>query len=160
MKLLLILILTMSFSHSTFAQSSEEIIALRPFASDYCSKWPDGKYEDPRQWGDCCFTHDMHYWIGGTRDEKKASDIELKECVKLSGSSLNSFIMYIGVRIGGVPGSADYSWGFGYNSARGYEKVPRGELEKAKVILEQSKYNQQENTKALITKFINEVLSV
>lgn len=154
----LILILTMTFSLVTFAQSSENTVELKPFLSDYCSKWPDGKDEGPKQWADCCFTHDMHYWIGGTEDEKKASDVGLKECVKLSGASLNSFIMYIGVRIGGKPGDADYAWGFGYNSTKGYEKIPAEELEKAKALLEQSAYNQEENTKALITKFIDEVL--
>lgn len=155
----LILVLTLSFSLTAFAQTSEETIELKPFASDYCSKWPDGKGEVPDQWADCCFTHDMHYWIGGTEDEKKASDVGLKECVKLTGASLNSFIMYIGVRIGGKPGDADYAWGFGYNSSHGYEKVPAEELVKAKTLLEQSEYNQQENTKVLITKFIDEVLT-
>lgn len=155
----LILVLTLSFSLTTFAQSSEETIELKPFASDYCSKWPDGKDEDPKQWGDCCFTHDMHYWIGGTEEEKIASDKGLKECVKLSGAPLNSFVMYIGVRIGGKPGDADYAWGFGYNSVHGYKKVPLEELEKAKILLEQSEYNQQEETKGLITKFIDEVLT-
>jgi len=157
---MLTLIFTLVFSINTFAQSSEESVELKPFSSDYCSKWPDGKDEEPAQWADCCFTHDMHYWIGGTEDEKKASDLGLKECVKLSGASLNSFIMYIGVRIGGKPGDAEYAWGFGYNSSKGYEKIPALELEKAKTLLEQSPYNQEENTKALITKFIDEVLTV
>jgi len=156
---LLILFLTLTFSMTTFAQSSEPI-ELKPFTSDYCSKWPDGKDEEPTQWADCCFTHDMHYWIGGSEDEKKASDVGLKECVKLSGASLNSFIMYIGVRIGGKPGDADYAWGYGYSSARGYEKVPLEELEKARALLETSQYNQQENTRTLINKFIDEVLTV
>ena len=156
---LLILFLTLTFSMTTFAQSSVPI-ELKPFTSDYCSKWPDGKDEEPTQWADCCFSHDMHYWIGGTEDEKKASDVGLKECVKLSGASLNSFIMYIGVRIGGKPGDADYAWGYGYSSARGYEKVPLEELEKARALLETSQYNQQENTRALINKFIDEVLTV
>lgn len=155
----LILVLTLSFSFTTFAQSTE-IIELKPFSSDYCSKWPDGKDEEPTQWADCCFTHDMHYWIGGTENEKKASDLGLKECVKLSGASLNSFIMYIGVRIGGKPGDADYAWGYGYKSFRGYEKVPAEELVKAKVLLEQSQYNQQENTKILIARFIDDVLTM
>lgn len=158
---LITLILAISLSFTVLAQDSETPapIELKPFASDYCSVWPDGKNEDPDQWANCCFTHDMHYWIGGTENEKKQSDLELKECVKLSGSSLNSFIMYIGVRIGGKPGDADYAWGFGYNSTRGYEKVPTEELLKARTLLEQSEYNNQETQKALITKFIDEVLT-
>lgn len=157
----LILVLTLSFfSLTTFSQSSNEAVELKPFVNDYCSKWPEGEKEEPQQWADCCFTHDMHYWIGGTEDEKKSSDKGLKECVKLSGGSLASFIMYIGVRIGGKPGDADYAWGFGYNSTRGYEKVPVEELQKAKTILEESEYSQREDTRPLVENFINEVLTV
>lgn len=156
----LILVLTLSLSLTTFAQSSNEAVELKPFVNDYCSKWPEGQKEEPRQWADCCFTHDMHYWIGGTEEEKKSSDKRLKECVKLSGASLISFIMYIGVRIGGRPGDTDYAWGFGYNSTRKYKKVPVKELEKAKKILVESEYSQREDTKALVKKFIDEVLTV
>lgn len=155
----LILYFSLMVSSSVYAQSSE-VAELKSFTSDYCSVWPDGKNEDPTQWAGCCFTHDMHYWIGGTEDEKKASDVGLKECVKLTGASLHSFIMYVGVRIGGKPGDADWAWGYGYNASKGYDKVPVEELEKAKVLLENSEYNQQETTKLLIEKFIDDVLTV
>lgn len=154
-----ILIICLTFLLSVPVYSQEQTVELKPFVSDYCSAWPDGKKEDPTQWADCCFTHDMHYWIGGTEEEKKESDKGLKQCVKLSGASLNSFIMYIGVRIGGKPGDADWAWGFGYGSAYEYRKVPAEELIKARALLEQSEYNQQENTRNLIAKFIEEVLS-
>lgn len=158
MKTLLLILIT-SFSIPTFAEDSTEAPALKAFASDYCSMWPEGKTEDPSQWADCCFTHDLHYWIGGTEDERKTADKELKSCVKLSGASFESFLMYIGVRIGGNPGEASYAWGFGWSQSRGYEKMPHEDLVTAKTLLENSEYNNNESTRPLIAHFIDEVLS-
>lgn len=154
MKALFILILPLLILSQTVSAND-----LRPFVSDYCSKWPEGKNEDPAQWADCCFSHDLHYWVGGTNEERKNSDKELKECVKLNGASIESFLMYIGVRIGGNPGDASYAWGFGWKESRGYEKIPTDDLANAKSLLENSDYNQEEATKKLIQDFIENVLN-
>jgi hypothetical protein len=151
-------LLSFLLSLNLFAQTTD-FQELKPFASDYCSKWPEGKNEDPTQWADCCFTHDLHYWLGGTDEERKGSDKELKNCVKLTGASIASFLMYIGVRIGGNPGDESYAWGFGWKNSRGYEKIPPADLDRAKTLLENSEYNQHEDTKELISNFINNVLN-
>jgi hypothetical protein len=153
-------ILVLSSPFMAWAQlNSNEVQDLKVFESDYCSKWPDGTKEDPTQWAHCCFTHDLHYWIGGTEDERQEADTGLKKCVKLSGSSIESFLIYMGVRIGGKPGDASYSWGFGWTKGREYEKIPTNDLLTAKSLLETSQYNQDETTKPLIAAFINEVLN-
>jgi hypothetical protein len=97
--------------------------------------------------------------VGGTDEERKTSDKELKECVKLSGASIASFLMYMGVRIGGNPGDASYAWGFGWKESRGYDKIPSEDLSLAKSLLENSEYNQAEATKKLIQDFIENVLN-
>lgn len=80
------------------------------FKSDGCSCWPDG------DWLECCVTHDLLYWMGGTRQERKNADLELKKCVTGTGHPVVGQAMFIGVRIGGVwwlP--TPFRWGFGWD---------------------------------------------
>lgn len=81
----------------------------KPFVSDGCSCWPDF------DWAECCVEHDLIYWMGGTRLERKIADIKLKKCVTDKGHAFIGSLMYYGVRIGGVwwlPTS--FRWGFGW----------------------------------------------
>ena len=80
------------------------------FKPDGCSCWPDG------DWLECCVNHDLLYWIGGTREERKDADQELRKCVTEKGHPIVGQVMYLGVRIGGVwwlP--TPFRWGFGWN---------------------------------------------
>jgi hypothetical protein len=80
-----------------------------PFESDGCSCWPDG------DWLECCVKHDLLYWQGGTREERKAADLALRTCVTEKGHPLVGQAMFLGVRIGGVwwlP--TPFRWGFGW----------------------------------------------
>jgi hypothetical protein len=140
------------------ADLAKDGLFLKPFTTDYCSEWPDGKLTDPKQWADCCFTHDMHYWIGGTKDERIASDKELKRCVKNASDSFNGFLMYLGVRMGGKPGNAAYAWGYGWTKDRDYFELDSDEAKKAYQLLEQSDLNKNEKEKELINIFIEQVL--
>lgn len=141
----------------------DEIIAkagltLKPFTSDFCSEWPDGKITDPKQWADCCFTHDMSYWIGGNKNERIAADKQLKKCVRNASDSFNGFLMYLGVRMGGKPGNTAYAWGYGWTQDRDYVEVNSDEAKKAVKLLEQSEYNKNEKENELIHVFIDQIL--
>lgn len=138
--------------------SPEVPAKLRPFTTDYCSEWPEGKKENPDQWAGCCFTHDLHYWLGGTSEERERSDVELKECVKLSGSSLAGFLMYIGVRLGGKPGDAAYSWGYGWTQSRDYTSLNDQAKAQAVDLLSHSPYMKKKAEKKLLLKFIKTTL--
>jgi len=82
---------------------------MKEFKSDGCSMFFDGKWEE------CCYKHDKKYWKGGTRAERKMADIELMSDVALKGYPLIAFVMYIGVRIGGVSFlPTPFRWGFGH----------------------------------------------
>lgn len=161
---LLLVIMTIS-SCALFRQnpnredaSASQTLVLKPFTTDYCSEWPDGKITDPKIWANCCFTHDMSYWIGGSQNERVAADQELKKCVGDVSDSLNGFLMYIGVRMGGTPGNASYAWGYGWTKDRDYFEVSEDELKKAKDLLLQSDLNKKEKEKNLINIFIEQVL--
>ena len=80
------------------------------FKSDGCSCWPDG------DWLECCVKHDLMYWIGGTHEERKDADTELRKCITEKGHPVVGQVMFLGVRIGGVwwlP--TPFRWGFGWN---------------------------------------------
>ncbi len=80
------------------------------FKSDGCSCWPDG------EWLKCCVKHDLLYWMGGTGEERKNADLELRKCVTEKGHPILGQVMLLGVRVGGVwwiP--TPFRWGFGWN---------------------------------------------
>ena len=100
---------------------------LRPFTSDGCSLFPDGTIKDRTKWCDCCLSHDMAYWQGGTAAERKKADEILRDCVfeRTKDKGLAE-TMYLGVRAGGHPAfPAWYRWGYGWSYGRGY-KPPFG----------------------------------
>jgi hypothetical protein len=83
------------------------------FKGDNCTWFPDGDYAD------CCLAHDKEYFVGGTKAERKASDKRLQQCVRSKGHKYLSKMMYLGVRIGGVPWlPTKFRWGFGQTKPR------------------------------------------
>lgn len=80
-----------------------------PMYTDGCSAWPDGKSRE------CCVKHDIVYWCGGRRMDRKKADLELKKCVSQHSGKFTASIMYMGVRMGGVPWLPfRWRWGYGY----------------------------------------------
>ena len=88
----------------------QEPLPPREFKSDGCSCWPDS------EWLECCVAHDLDYWMGGTAEERKESDIRLRECVTGKGHPTMGKVMYPGVRLGGVYWlPTPFRWGFGWD---------------------------------------------
>ena len=80
------------------------------FTSEGCSLWPDN------EWVKCCVIHDTVYWMGGTSEERKQADREMRQCVTNTGHSVIGSIMFYGVRAGGVYWlPTPYRWGFGWD---------------------------------------------
>lgn len=118
---------------------------LRPFASDGCSDFPDGTPSQQDLWRHCCTAHDRSYWLGGTRAERLAADLELRRCVAGVGEPTVAALMLAGVRVGGTPWlPTRFRWGFGWPWPRGYRAVSAEELAEARWISEQRKPEQQE----------------
>ena len=106
---------------------------LRDFTTDGCSLFPDGDAEDSRRWRDCCVTHDMAYWRGGTAEERKSADASLRECVLArTGRQTLADEMYCGVRFGGMPlFPTPFRWGYGWGYGRGYAPLKPDEQQQA-----------------------------
>jgi hypothetical protein len=81
------------------------------FESDGCSLFPDGDYRD------CCVQHDLSYFSGGSWKARWRADDQLRKCVAGKRGFQHkplSFLMWFGVRIGGVPWlPTPFRWGFG-----------------------------------------------
>lgn len=52
---------------------------LRVFSTDGCSSSPNSYFD--KNFVECCVQHDIDYWIGGTREQKVASDNRLNQCI-------------------------------------------------------------------------------
>lgn len=111
---------------------------LKPFTSDGCSLFPDRALISGDDWCACCFEHDIAYWRGGTRDERKAADAALRDCVEAkTGNRAFAQLMYEGVRAGGSPYFLTwYRWGYGWPFERKYEALTETELELAERLLD------------------------
>ncbi len=95
---------------------------LLPFKTDGCSKFPDsfGNVD----WTICCKAHDLAYWMGGTKEERAASDRALNKCVQEKGLEPLGNLMEAGVTVGGVPGlPSTWRWGYGWVVDRGYKSL-------------------------------------
>jgi hypothetical protein len=119
---------------------------LHPFTSDGCSLFPDGTIKDRTKWCDCCLSHDIAYWQGGTEEERKKTDGILRDCVfERTGDKPLAETMYLGVRAGGHPAfPAWYRWGYGWSYGRGY--MPLSDAEKQRVLERFGEYAQQHPT--------------
>lgn len=75
--------------------------ALRPFATDGCSLFPDRALIGKANWCRCCLGHDLSYWRGGTAEARLLADRALRACVlRATGNEALAELMYAGVRAG------------------------------------------------------------
>lgn len=100
---------------------------LKPFTTDGCSLWMDGPPLYPNLWRHCCVAHDLAYWIGGTKEERKKADDDIQACVlKEAESKGMANYMHGMIRWGGSPYWMNYyRWGYGWDYWDGFMN-PRG----------------------------------
>lgn len=87
------------------------LLSLKPFTTDLCTGFPEGK------WGHCCIVHDLFFWAGGTKSERDLADQDLRTCVAETGEERVAHLMYAGIRAGyrspfKIPGM---HWGNGWS---------------------------------------------
>ncbi|NDV63480.1 hypothetical protein G0Q06_13525 [Puniceicoccales bacterium CK1056] len=111
---------------------------IADFHSDGCSLFPDRSLISEEDWCDCCFEHDIAYWMGGTKEERLAADIALRECIlEKTGNTELAELMYLGVRAGGSPYFYNwYRWGYGWSYERKYQQLTPDERAMAEAKLE------------------------
>lgn len=83
-------------------------IPSKPFTSDGCTLSPDWKVLH------CCIEHDMDYWCGGTKEERKKSDQVFYKCVQEQSDNIGT-LYWIGFRVGGISYfPTPWRWGYGH----------------------------------------------
>ncbi|MDA0791701.1 MAG: FAD-binding oxidoreductase [Proteobacteria bacterium] len=119
------------------ASKDQAADTLKPFATDGCSLFPDGSPIGQKDWCGCCVAHDVAYWQGGTRQERRLADEALKDCIKQkTDNEPLSVLMYNGVRFGGSPYFPNwYRWGYGWPYDRKYQPLTPGEKKLAADLL-------------------------
>ena len=139
--MILISVLTLSACATT--------LELNNFRSDGCSLFFDRSPFSGKDWLECCHKHDLAYWRGGTEEERKRADNELKECVYGKTQDANlAELMYHGVRVGGSAYFPTwYRWGYGWTYSRGYKPLSPEEekLVREKIIEYRNAVNSPEN---------------
>ena len=140
-------ILLICISISACSNSSE----INPFSSDGCSLFPDSSVITKKDWCECCYQHDVAYWQGGTKQQRKHADFELKKCVlQKTGDQAMANLIYEGVRVGGSPYFYNwYRWGYGWSYLRNdrgkYQALTEDELQQVKRLTEQYLTRNQSN---------------
>ena len=111
---------------------------ITAFTSDGCSLFPDGTSADRAKWCECCLRHDIAYWRGGTKEERRKADEALRACVlDRTGDNVLAETMYLGVRAGGHPAfPTGYRWAYGWNYGRGYGPLNEQEQGQAREMLD------------------------
>lgn len=90
-------------------------LPAKPFVTDGCTLWPDGR------WVECCVAHDIPYWCGGSAQQRRDADRLLRTCVANRSSVWMGTLMYVGTRIGGHRLTPfHWRWGFGRDYPAGY----------------------------------------
>jgi hypothetical protein len=114
---------------SLFAAGTASAADIDDFMSDGCSLFPDGDLKDRALWCDCCLAHDISYWRGGTKDDRRHADEKLRDCVlERTGNKTLAKLMFDGVRAGGHPAFPTwYRWGYGWRYGKVYAPLTEQE---------------------------------
>lgn len=87
------------------------------FVTDGCSGIPDGGKVS------CCVEHDIPYWCGGSRDQRRKADRCLERCVAKRGQPVLGWLLGTGARLTAHPWvPAGWRWGYGWDYPAGYEE--------------------------------------
>ena len=92
--------------------------SIKQFETDGCSGGMSFIYTNVFKkelpWRGACVTHDLQYWVGGSKYDRKKADIDLLCDVSKNGHPIIGFLMYLAVRMGGGPFfPTSYRWGYG-----------------------------------------------
>ncbi len=92
--------MTFSLSGYLEAKSSKSSMIIKPFSTDYCTGYHEGTRQRPGIWKHCCLEHDLYFWAGGSREDRKEADLRLGKCVEATGEVEQARLMYAAVSLG------------------------------------------------------------
>jgi len=109
---------SMVSSAKEYGDANNKEIPPKTFKQDGCTLFPDKIFSS--DFSEACFKHDISYWYGGSEEEKRQADTQLKEAAANAGTTgyLLQWPIYIGVHFFGDTWLTKYfdaNWGFGWN---------------------------------------------
>ena len=118
---------------------------IKPFTTDGCSLFPDGTFKDKAQWRDACIEHDIYYWQGGIKKDRKQADLQLRQSIlEKTGDKHLAKAVYDAVRVWGSPVFPSwYRWGYGWTYGRGYSPLTEEEQRQVEESLRAYQLNQK-----------------
>lgn len=135
-------------------QKDYEVKLERPYITDGCTGWLDGtrKYN----WSYCCKKHDLQMWAGGSKENRKKADKELKACIKKKSNGFHAWVMGAGVFIGGLSPIKIESkkWGNAWGKNAGYFQLNEDQIKDLEnsLFTDQTVYSNEE-----VMEFIEEL---
>ncbi len=117
--------------------------ALDPFETDGCTFIIDRPiFSKKKSFKPCCYLHDISYWIGGSKKQRKTSDKELKKCIKKESNGFYGSLFYLGVRTGHLsPIKSRFQWGWGRKD-KDFSTPSGATLSKAKLYFNSNEVNE------------------
>lgn len=138
-----------------FAQSE----APEPFLTDYCTGYPEGTLEHPHLWKHCCLEHDLYFWAGGSHEDRKDSDLLLRECIQDTGEEFQAKLIYWAVTAGAYSPIkfSNKKWNYGWSDRHQHRKLSLQDIDKIEKEILKSQY--QEFDPLTIERFLSTLRS-
>jgi hypothetical protein len=110
---------TLTDGELTQARADAEALCLthrtelpeRPFTTDACSIAPNTLGD--KEWSQCCILNDFAYWCGGTNEERKAADEELRSCINAESQNMGDVYYWQMRLLGSKWLPSPWRWGYG-----------------------------------------------
>lgn len=126
----ILVLLTIFFASTAWAQSFPPEREMRPFKTDGCTMAPEGTINRPNLFHNCCVEHDLRMWGGGTKSERKTADWGLRTCIRKLAGPGYADIYYNAVRLGRLSPVTIRSkrWGNAWYEFDGYRELNEEEI--------------------------------
>lgn len=123
---ILVLFGVLFVGQSSFAQEE-----LAPFETDFCTGYIEGTLDNPEAWKLCCVEHDMFFWAGGSKEDRKKADLNLRACVEESGHPKHAALIYYSVRLGSYSPIkfSGKKWNFGWPFRPTHQELSNDDLD-------------------------------
>lgn len=115
---------------------------LEPFLTDYCTGYPEGTLDRPQLWKHCCLEHDLYFWAGGTLNDRKVSDLLLKECIEETGEDFQAKLIYWAVTAGSYSPIkfSNKKWNYGWSDRTQFQKLSSQDIDRLEDEIRQPRY--------------------
>lgn len=133
-------------------------VVLKPFLTDFCTSYAEGTRSQPDLWKHCCIEHDLYFWAGGSKADRKATDIRLRDCVAATGAETHARLIYTAVSIGGASPIRfkTKQWGHAFENRERYQSLS---LEETNLVIEALKPGHPHVPGDLFSTFKNQLYS-